>query len=230
MIYDRLDINKDDYNSLKSKLSNILISIHNQFNGGSHVSEDAYFISFFACLSREKIKVGEKFIEFKTSKINDRGKNSAESIGGCDLGIVFDWVNDDRVIFNKGVIGQAKNNTELSADKRKTLKIQCDKMRKFTKYSIVLFREKNQPPGIIMATDIKDDMDINKHYADNKISLCDFIIDKVLACYFGDTDKDKIDKMKRSDLGIELIVKTNLKPQPEPKPQPESKPKPKPKF
>lgn len=217
MIYNRLNIDEIVYNSLKSELSNLLIKIHKILNDDSYESEDAYFTGLIACLKMcGKIKFGQNlFIEFKTSKTNDKGAHCAENLGGCDLGMVVDWVDGGKVIFSKGIIGQAKNHTKLSAEERKNLKTQCDKMRRFTEQSIVLFREKDQPPNIIMAADIKDNMDINKYYANNKISLCDFIIDKVLACFFGDTDKDKIGKMKSSDLGIKysLSVETNLKPQ-----------------
>ncbi|OTP90509.1 hypothetical protein B6D12_06020 [Gilliamella apicola] len=230
LIYQRLGISERDYKDLKTKLKDKIDEINNTITRYSHEQEEHFFSAYLVMLG--KIEFGDDnkyFIKFLSSQVNSRGKNSAESITGCDFGLKVSWGIDSK--FEKAILGQAKNSSYLSESEQKTLRKQCEKMSKFTENYIVALRPGHSKKEEKEAEKEKEKELIihigkNGSYEEEIILLSDYIIDYLLSCVHGETNPEVIEYMLQSNLKELISLKTNLpKPTPEPKPTTRRKPR-----
>ncbi|RJL48958.1 hypothetical protein D5078_02130 [Pectobacterium carotovorum] len=225
MSYEKLNISIDDYNELKTKLHAELTKITNIFTRENYRQEDDFFAAFCAGLSLAEISFGNGYyLRFKTSKTAHKGKNSPEHRFGCDFGIKIEWISTSDKNLQKGIIGQAKNNTLKSSD-TKDLSVQCVKMARVTEHYIVILRDNSHQIPVVHIGDRE-----KKYFHEDSIIFDDYLIDHVMACLHGETNTDDINTMLKSGLDefnrFLIEIETNLpKPKITLKPKRQNKPK-----
>ena len=202
---------------LKDKLRKLLENAAEKIPREQFDQEPLYTSAFFGKLNKEKIEISNgQYIELEFAPSNDRGPSSPESHTGIDIGMVFEWIDDDNELFRKAVLVQAKNHLQKKQSDN-DLEMQCKKMREITSHYVVmdcpydktipeLYFSQNKPPY----------WDINKHY-----NLYDYLVDYVFVCKQGDIKNDVI--QGALDAKRTIFIKTNApKPVPTP-PKPKKK-------
>ncbi|WP_143499919.1 hypothetical protein [Pseudomonas sp. Irchel s3a10] len=190
---------------LKFELRKLLESASSKIDRDSFSQEPHYTSALFGKLHGEKVLNKEgRYIKLSCSPSNDRGRGSAESKTGIDVGMVFEWEGVDGKIFEKAIMLQAKNNVEtLNSQERKDLEAQCEKMAVITKSYLVM--------------DCPYDCSVPNVYCPDTappfwkrppFSLTDYLIDQVFPCTRGDSDAKVVSMARRSDRC--LVVTTNL--------------------
>lgn len=237
--WEQMSISKKDYDELSFKLEQTMTRITQTFSRDTHASEDSFFISFMAALSFTLITFGEQYyLEFKSSKTNQNGKNAPEKKYGCDFGLRVNFNAQSVNPFSKAIIGQAKNkprrDVEGDKDEKKRLGRQCEAMSEVTSNYIVTFRPaSDESIPLVYLGDQK-----NKSYEVEGIRFDKYLLEYVLPCSHGEKDTIVMGYMISSthsgwsDYVRVFEIDTNLpKPNPtpdsapEPDPQPRKKPK-----
>ncbi|QMT34432.1 hypothetical protein LNQ82_08480 [Conchiformibius steedae DSM 2580] len=185
------------------KLEELLENTAKKINRKQFNNEPNYTAAFFGKLSGEKIEFDEQYIKFQFSVSNDRGRSSAESHTGIDIGMVFKW-HDAAGTFEKAVLVQAKNNV-LKLQRDRDLECQCKKMSDITEHYVVMdcpydcsipkvyFSKSNEPPF----------WDVNK-----SVDLFNYLKDYVFKCTQGDISDKVIQGAK--DSTRQLLIETNI--------------------
>ncbi|MGF1684989.1 hypothetical protein [Photobacterium minamisatsumaniensis] len=172
----------------------------------NYSQEPAYVTALLARLIgsfRLKVNGIEREITFIPTVVNDRGRNSAESITGADFSIVFNDT-DERV--NKAILGQAKNGdvSDLTDNELIMLGEQCEKMNSFTNHWIVL--EAPEKSGSMPMIRIGN----NDGTIRQTLKLDDYIVDYVIACLHGDHDLEFVENVQDSALKKLIIEMRDL--------------------
>ncbi|MEQ9849732.1 hypothetical protein [Pectobacterium brasiliense] len=209
MSYERLNISIDEYNELKAKLHAEFRKITDIFTRKNYRQEDDFFSAFCAGLSLAEISFGNGYyLRFETSKTAHKGKNSPEYRFGCDFGIKIEWLSSSEERLQKGIIGQAKNNTLKGSDTKDLVK-QCKKMARVTGNYIVVLRDDSHHIPVVHIGDRE-----NEYFYEDSITFDDYLIDHVMACLHGETNTDDINTMLKSGLDefnrFLIEIKTNL--------------------
>jgi hypothetical protein len=190
---------------LKDELRKLLLSAATKIDRVSYNQEPHYTAAFFGKLHKERIesKTGS-FIELSFSSSDDRGRGSAESKTGIDLGMVFKWTDSSSgLAVEKAVLAQAKNNLfKLDARDSKDLSEQCQKMSQITSSYIVL----DCPYDLSIPT-ICQSGSAPKYWKQPPIKFDEYLIDTVLQCLDGDFSEKVVKTAKRADRV--LFVETN---------------------
>ncbi|MDH4602668.1 hypothetical protein [Pseudomonas syringae] len=198
---------------LQDELRKLIQKAAHLVDRDSFGQEPNYTAGFFGKLHGELItSPSGKYVELKFSVSNDRGPGSAESKTGIDIGLVFQWVDEAGLVYEKALLIQAKNYVEeLSTSEKLDLFEQCKKMSNITSSFVVM--------------DCPFDKKVPQVYETRPInilikppfSLDDYLIDRVFPCTKGDDDPKVVDLAKRADRN--LTIKTNT-----PKPTNRNKP------
>lgn len=234
--WEQMGISREDYDELSHKLEQTMTRITQTFARDTHASEDGFFISFMAALSVSLIEFGENYyLNFKSSKTNQNGKNAPEKIYGCDFGLRVNFNSQSNQPFSKAIIGQAKNEprreVEGNSREQKRLARQCKAMSEVTRNYIVTFRPTSDEsiPLVYLGDQEK------QSYKEEGIRFDEYLLKHVLPCSHGEKDRAIMKYMISSthkgwSEHIRIFeIDTNLpKPTPTPDSEPEPEPEPKP--
>ena len=187
---------------LKDELRNFIKRAADLVDRDSFGQEPNYTAGFFAKLHGEKFtSPSGKYVELRASISNDRGPGSAESKTGIDIGLVFQWVDEFGLVYEKALLLQAKNHVEtLNKSETTDLFTQCGKMSKITSSFVVM--------------DCPFDRTIPKVYETRPVnilvkppfSLDDYLINWVFPCTKGDNDPNVVSLAKRADRNLTITT------------------------
>lgn len=218
-----IGISEADFDELSSKLEEAMVTSARKTTHATHADEDGFFTKFMGRLGKINFGTGY-FLDFQDSKTTSKGAGSAEKEYGCDFGLRVDFFDNGHPNFSKAIIGQAKNYPRNSPDhgksEHKRLADQCSAMANVTKHYIVTFRPKTDGniPFVYLG-DVE-----TQSYKLPGIRFDTYLLNFVLPCYHGETDKRLIKYMVsathagwKEHINI-FSIKTNLpKPSPSPK-------------
>lgn len=232
--WERMGISDEDYLELSEKLARLMTRVARSFTRETHESEDGFFIAFMSALSVSEIEFGNGYyLNFQTSKTNQNGLNAPEKIYGSDFGLRINFLEVPEKSFSKAVIGQAKNQprreVEGTPSEQGRLTRQCTAMSRVTSHYIVTFRP--EADGNIPLVYLGDQE--NKSYMHEGIRFDKYLLEYILPCLHGETNRNIIKYMISSthagwtDFIKIFTINTNLpKPNPTPDPTPEPSPEP----
>lgn len=168
--------------------------------------EPAYITALMGRLDGDVFNDGKgNSLTLKTTIVDDRGANSAESRTGADFSIVLEKQNCKKPI-SKAILGQGKNGSieKLSKAEQDRLDRQCSDMHQYTTEFVVLEAPEDlgEPP-MIRIGDKKDP----KHRS-KAIKFEDYLIKHFLSCQHGDQRKDFVAYVQDSKLAqLKIITK-----------------------
>lgn len=187
----RLGISEEDLSELRCKLRKAMLYAASRVTLKTHKNEDDYFVAFMGKLGIIRFGNGY-YLDFQDSKTD---AYKAESIYGCDFGLRVEFYKDDKLDFQKAIIGQAKNNVRVVVEKdlteRKRLAEQCIKMSRVTEHYVVTFRPNN--PQAVPVIHLGDQA--SSSYFNQAYDFDNYLINKVLPCFHGEKDKTIIEYM-----------------------------------
>lgn len=204
---------------LDRKLRALLQAAAEKIDRASFEQEPHFTSAFFGKLHEEEVRNSAgQYIRFKFSASNDRGRGSAEKQTGIDVGMVFEWTDQDGTIFQKAVLLQAKNHLlNLSAAENEELSNQCVKMGALTSSYVVMDCPYDQSiPKVCLA------MTTTPYWVPPPVPLDEFLIHHVLACKQGDVAGNVVQIARQANRTV--FVETNA-PVPTSKPKPKQRPK-----
>lgn len=189
---------------LQDELRKLIKKASHLVGRDSFGQEPNYTAAFFGKLHGEHISSPNgKYVKLNFSVSNDRGRGSAESKTGIDIGLVFQWEDEAGLVYEKALLIQAKNYVEqLSASERSVLFEQCEKMSKYTDSFVVM--------------DCPFDQTVPNLYETKKpnilikppLSLDEYLISRVFPCTVGDDDSKVIDMARRADRRLTIVTNT----------------------
>jgi hypothetical protein len=218
--WQRMGISEEAFEELSSKLSRTMKRASARTSRDTHADEDSFFTKFMGSLG--EIEFGDGYyLDFQDSKTTSKGAGSAEKIYGSDFGLRVDFNIHEESIFSKAIIGQAKNfprnDPRDNKKERCRLAAQCSAMAGVTSNYIVTFRpnEDGSIPLVYLGN-VE-----TKLYSIPGIRFDEYLLNYVLPCKHGETNKDIIKYMVSAThdgwteyLRI-FLIRTNL-PTPDP--------------
>ncbi|MHB1266070.1 MAG: hypothetical protein ACYCY2_00535 [Acidithiobacillus ferriphilus] len=157
-------------------------------------------------------------VSFRATVVNDRGPNSAESQYGADFAITLEMIGRNKTVKKKAMLGQAKKGRieDLTRNEMSKLEKQCYKMSNYTDQLAVLETPKVSGTSPMIRV-IKDQ---SFAITPERLFLQDYLINKFIACFHGDTRETFVSAVEDSSLArLEIIVK-GLNPDLDPEPRP----------
>lgn len=192
--WQRMGISEKDFDDLSSKLSRAMKKTAEKTSRRTHSDEDSFFTKFMGRLG--DIEFGDGYyLDFQDSKTTSKGTGSAEKQYGSDFGLRVDFNNHEESVFSKAIIGQAKNfprnHLRHTQQERKRLTEQCSAMSDVTSHYIVTFRpiEDGAIPFVYLGNTT------TRLYSTPGIRFDKYLLNYVLPCYHGETNKDIVDYM-----------------------------------
>ena len=187
----KLGISEEDLSELRYKLHVAMLYAASRVTPKTHKNEDDYFVAFMGKLG--KIQFGNGYyLDFQDSKTDTY---KAEGIYGCDFGLRVEFYKEGKLDFQKAIIGQAKNNVRIvvedTPNEIKRLVEQCYKMSQVTEHYVVIFRPDN--PLAVPVIHLGDQA--NSFYFKQSYDFDTYLINKVLPCIHGETNRTTIEYM-----------------------------------
>lgn len=149
------------------------------------------------------------YVKFKTTVVNDRGRNSAESRYGADFAITLE-LNGPDTFSKKAILGQGKRGSleRLSQNEKSRLISQCSMMAKHTHHYLLLETpaDENRMPSIRIGRGQ------NNIRFEQQQSLTDYIVNQFIRCHHGDTRDNFVAAVQDSGLNCLEILVEGLEP------------------
>ncbi|MCS4246144.1 hypothetical protein [Pseudomonas sp. BIGb0164] len=190
---------------MKDGLRNLIGNAARKVNRTGFSQEPNYTAAFFGKLHDEAVinPLTGKFVNLHTSISNDRGPGSAESVTGVDIGLVFQWVDENGLAYEKAILMQAKNDVAtLNSTEKSKLFEQCDKMANISSSFVVMDCPFDGSIPQVFRTKKPDAL------VEPSICLADYLIDFVFPCTQGDDDRKVVEIAKRADRSVTLTTNT----------------------
>lgn len=168
--------------------------------------EPSYTAAFFGRLyKKEIISPSGQYLRFEGVPSTERGPGAAEQSTGIDIGIVLTWEDEFGNRDEKAVLIQAKNEVSsipAGSTAGNNLAIQTTKMLDISEHSAVM-----ECPSDCSEPRIYNAVRASPGWEPPPVTLGDFLVDKVLACSFGDFEPEIVARARRADRA--LVILTN---------------------
>ncbi|AXF20257.1 hypothetical protein CUJ89_06920 [Burkholderia pyrrocinia] len=187
-----MEMEKDPMERILQKFRMQIRLACRQLKRSSFQQEPAYVAALMGKLAGMAIHEDSSWLT--TSVVNDRGPGSAESKYGADFAIIL----EDASGFGKAILGQAKGMSiaSLSPSSKSDFDKQCRRMAKKTRHFVgleapvlpdtmpIVLKGNWGPPVSVQAPQPLDD----------------YLVEVFIACRHGDTRRDFVSAVKKSDL------------------------------